>query len=53
MKKEKVMFLYGKLNNKKRAKYYCELHKCYLSRQNLFTKKFKCEKCKHKKELEG
>ena len=53
MKKEKVMFLYGKLKYKNKAKYYCELHKCYLSRQDLFMKKFKCEKCKHKKELEG
>lgn len=47
--KEKVLFLYGKLSNKKKAVYYCVLHKCYLSKYNLIEKKFKCKKCKHSK----
>lgn len=51
MKREKVLFLYGKINYKDKAKIYCDLHKCYLSKQQLFAKKFKCEKCKYKKEV--
>lgn len=47
----KVLFLYGKLRSKKKAVLYCELHKCYLDKGQLFSKKFKCEKCKHKKEV--
>lgn len=49
--KSKVLFLYGKLGKYNKAKYYCELHKCYLSQSNLYEKKFRCEKCKHKKDL--
>lgn len=53
MKKQpKVLFLYGKLGNKKKAVLYCGLHKCFISRQDLFRKKFKCEKCMHKKNAE-
>lgn len=51
MKREKVIFLYGKLGYKDKAKLYCSLHKCYLNKQQLFAKKFKCQKCKHKKEV--
>ena len=51
MKREKVLFLYGKIKYKDKAKIYCTLHKCYLSKQQLFAKKFKCEKCKYKKEV--
>ena len=53
MKKEKVLFLYGKVGYKEKAKVYCELHKCYLSKQQLFGKKFRCEKCKYGKLLYG
>lgn len=52
MKKEKVIFLYGKLRNKSKAIYYCKLHKCYIDKPDLFSKNFKCKKCKHKKDLE-
>lgn len=52
MKREKVLFLYGKIGYKDKAKYYCGLHKYYVSKKQLFAKKFKCKKCKHKKELE-
>lgn len=52
MKKEKVLFLYGKLRNKNKAILYCNLHKCYIDKHQLFEKKFKCKKCKHKKEIE-
>lgn len=52
MKKEKVLFLYGKIGYKSKAKLYCDLHKCYLTKQQLYSKKFRCEKCKHKKEVE-
>lgn len=51
-KSKKVLFLYGKLDKKNRAVYYCGLHKCYISKGNLFEKKFRCEKCKHKKEVQ-
>ena len=49
MKNEKVLFLYGKLRNKKKAIFYCELHKCYIDKQDLFSKNFRCKKCIHKK----
>lgn len=52
-KPQKVMFLYGKLGPKKRAVLYCSLHKCFISKQDLFRKKFKCEKCIHRKDAEG
>ena len=52
MKREKVLFLYGKIAYKDKAVLYCDLHKCYLSKQQLFSKKFKCKKCKYKKEVE-
>lgn len=51
MKKHYEIFLYGKIRNKRYAKFYCKLHKCYISKQNLFEKKFKCEKCKYKEEV--
>lgn len=51
MKEHKVLFLYGKLRYKNKAMYYCELHKCYIDKQNLFAKKFKCKNCKHSKEV--
>ena len=51
-KQEKVMFLYGKLGLKCKAVLYCSLHKCFVNRQQLFRKKFKCEKCKHSKNVE-
>lgn len=52
-KPQKVLFLYGKLGQKKRAVLYCSLHKCFISKQDLFRKKFKCEKCIHRKDAEG
>lgn len=51
-KPEKVLFLYGKLGAKKRAVLYCSLHKCFISRQDLFRKNFKCERCIHRKDAE-
>ena len=51
MKNEKALFLYGKLRYKNKAIFFCNLHKCYIDKQNLFSKKFKCEKCKHCKEV--
>lgn len=50
-KEKRVLFLYGKLRNKNKAIYYCDLHKCYIDKPQLFSKKFKCENCKHKKEV--
>lgn len=50
-KENRVLFLYGKLRHKNKAIYYCELHKCYIDKPQLFAKKFKCENCKHKKEV--
>lgn len=47
--KNKILFLYGKLGNKKQAIYYCSLHKCFLDRQNINEKKCKQKKCKYKK----
>ena len=52
MKREKVLFLYGKIGYKDKARLYCDLHKCYLNRQHLFTKKFKCERCKYRRDVE-
>ena len=52
-KQEKVMFLYGKLGPKRRAVLYCSLHKCFISKQDMYRKKFKCEKCIHRKDAEG
>lgn len=52
MKHEKVMFLYGKLGNKRAAKLYCDLHKCYINNKNLFFKKYKCYRCRYRKEVE-
>ena len=51
-KKEKVLFLYGKLGAKHKAILYCSLHKCFIDKHQLFGKKFKCEKCKHRKNIE-
>lgn len=45
------LFLYGKLRHKSKAVLYCTLHKCYLDIFQLREKKFKCNKCKHKKEI--
>lgn len=49
--KNKVMFLYGKLGNKNAAKYYCELHKCFLNSQNIFEKQCKRKKCKYRRKV--
>lgn len=51
MKEHKVLFLYGRLRYKNKAIYYCKLHKCYIDKQNLFAKKFKCKNCKHSEEV--
>lgn len=51
-KQKKVLFLYGRLRHKNKAVLYCDLHKCYLDKQQLFSKKFKCEKCKYRKDVE-
>lgn len=50
--REKSLFLYGKLRHKSKAVLYCSLHKCYLDKSQLFAKKFKCEKCKYRKDVE-
>lgn len=52
MKNEKVLFLYGKVKYKNKAILYCGLHKCFLDKKQLFGKNFKCEKCKHSKNVE-
>lgn len=52
MKRHKGLFLYGSIDYKDKAKLYCSLHKCFLNKQHLYKKKFKCEKCKHKKEVD-
>lgn len=51
MKNNKVLFLYGKLRNKNKAVLYCSLHKCYLDKSQLFSKNFRCKKCKHKRDI--
>lgn len=51
MKRHKAVFLYGKIMYEDKAVFYCELHKCYISKPQLFSKKFKCEKCKHGKKI--
>ena len=53
MKHKRVLFLYGKLGKRNKAVYYCSLHQCFLSKGNLFEKRFRCEKCKHKKEIDN
>ena len=53
MKNEKkVLFPSGKLRNKNKAVIYCGLHKCFMSKGDLIAKKFKCNKCKHRREVE-
>ena len=53
MKNEKkVLFPFGKLRNKNKAVIYCGLHKCFMSKGDLIAKKFKCNKCKHRREVE-
>ena len=52
MKNHKVLFLYGKIGLKSKAVLYCSLHKCFLSKKDLFAKNFKCNKCKHRKNIE-
>lgn len=52
MKNKKVLFLYGKLRNKNKAVLYCSLHKCFIDKSQLFSKNFRCKKCKHKREAD-
>lgn len=51
MKDEKVLFLYGKIGSKRKAMFYCNLHKCYVRKSQFFEKKFKCRNCKHSEEV--
>ena len=51
-KQDKVLFLYGRLRYKRKAVLYCDLHKCFVDKQQLFSKKFKCEKCKHRRDVD-
>ena len=52
-KNKKALFLYGRLRSRDRAVLYCKLHKCYLDRGQLYQKKYKCLKCKHKEDIEN
>ena len=52
MKNEKVLFLYGKVKYKNKAILYCGLHKCFLDKKQLFSKNFKCNKCKYSRNVE-
>lgn len=49
--KQKEMFLYGKLRDKKKAVYYCNLHKCYLDKTDIRKKNCNFKNCKHRKEI--
>ena len=51
--KDTVLFLYGKLRPIEKAALYCDLHKCYLDKQQVFGKKFKCKRCKYMKNMGG
>ena len=51
-KQDKVLFLYGRLRYKRKAVLYCDLHKCFVDKQQLFSKKFKCENCKHRRDVD-
>lgn len=49
-KKTKV-FLYGRLGYIEQAVAYCNLHHCYLSKENIKEKKCNYKRCKYKQEL--
>lgn len=51
LKNKKGLFLYGKIADMRKAVMYCELHKCYLTKHQLFSKKFRCNGCRHRKEV--
>lgn len=48
--KNKAIFLYGKLRNPSEALGYCNLHKCYLDKSDVFEKRCVKKKCR---EFEG
>ena len=50
--KNVVLFLYGKLDSKHKAKIYCSLHKCYLSASNITEKKCNYKKCRFRKTVD-
>lgn len=50
-KTDQVMYLYGRIGERKYAIGYCDLHKCYIDKRNMLLKSFKCEKCKNFKEI--
>lgn len=47
-----VLFPFGRLGKKKKAIFYCGLHKCFMTKGDLICKNFKCNKCIHKKPVE-
>lgn len=46
-----VLFLYGRLMKKNKAKGYCWLHKCYLAEIDLKEKRCIKKKCNYLKEV--
>lgn len=46
-----VLFLYGRLRPKDKAKAYCILHKCYLEPKDIKEKGCNKKNCIHKKEV--
>ena len=49
--KETALFLYGKLDFKRKARIYCTLHKCYLNGDNIKEKKCNYKKCRFRKKI--
>ena len=49
--KNTVLFLYGRLRTKDRAKAYCAVHKCYLESRDIKEKQCNKKKCKYKEQV--
>lgn len=47
-KREKELFLYGRLRPINKAIAYCRLHKCFLDKSNIKEKRCIIKKCKYK-----
>lgn len=50
-KREKELFLYGRLRHINKAIAYCKLHKCFLDKSNIKEKRCIIKKCKYKEEI--
>ena len=50
-REERVMYLYGRLNERSKAVIYCKLHECYLEPKDVAEKRCNWKKCKYKEEI--